>query len=79
MVDQLIKNNTLGSALQDVLAQLKNRPTMEEQFADYTAGMQKGKRRVLKLESIRNNKLTMQDILSEDKEILQWWNSIDAG
>ena len=41
--------------------------------------MQKGKRRVLKLESIRNDKLTMQDILSEDKEILQWWNSIDAG
>ena len=79
MVDQLIKNNALGSALQNVLAQLKNRPTMEEQFADYTAGMQKGKRRVLKLESIRNDKLIMQDILSADKEILQWWNSIDAG
>ena len=79
MVDQLIKNNTLGNALEDVLEQLKHRPTMEEQFADYTVGMQKGKRRVLTLENIRNDKFTMKDILSADKEILDWWNSIDAG
>ena len=79
MVNTLIKNNTLGNALQDVLEQLKHRPTMEEQFPDYVKGMQKGKRRLLKLESIRNDQLTMQDILSEDKEILNWWNSIDAG
>jgi hypothetical protein len=79
VVDTLIKNNTLGNALQDVLEQLKHRPTMEEQFPDYVHGMQKGKRRLLKLESIRNDQLTMQDILSEDKEILNWWNSIDAG
>jgi hypothetical protein len=79
VVDTLIKDNTLGNALQDVLEQLKHRPTMEEQFPDYVQGMQKGKRRLLKLESIRNDQLTMQDILSEDKEILNWWNSIDAG
>jgi hypothetical protein len=79
VVDTLIKDNNLGNALQDVLEQLKHRPTMEEQFPDYVQGMQKGKRRLLKLESIRNDQLTMQDILSEDKEILNWWNSIDAG
>jgi hypothetical protein len=78
MVDQLINNNTLGSALQDVLVQLKNRPNMEEQFADYTIGMQKGKRRVLKLESIRKDTFTMKDILSADQEVLDWWESIDV-
>ena len=78
MVNQLINNNTLGSALQDVLVQLKNRPNMEEQFADYTIGMQKGKRRVLKLESIRNDTFTMKDILRADQEVLDWWESIDV-
>jgi hypothetical protein len=78
MVNQLINNNVLGTALQDVLVQLKNRPNMEEQFPDYIQGMQKGKRRVLKLEEIRNDKFTMKDILSKDQEVLDWWNSIDA-
>ena len=79
MVDQLINNNTLGRALEDVLVQLKNRPNMEEQFEDYSAGMQKGKRRLLTLENIRKDKFTMKDILSADQELLDWWNSIDAG
>jgi len=79
VVDQLITDNKLGSALQDVLVQLKNRPTMEEQFPDYALGMQKGKRRVLTLENIRNDTFTMKDILSGDKEILNWWESIDVG
>ena len=56
-----------------------HRSAQKVEFPDYVQGMQKGKRRLLKLESIRNDQLTMQDILSEDKEILNWWNSIDAG
>ena len=79
IVDQIIANNTLGQALEDVLIQLKNRPTIEEQFPDYKSGLQKGKRRVLQLENIRNDKFTMHDILSADKEILTWWENIDAG
>ena len=79
IVDQIIANNTLGQALEDVLIQLKNRPTIEEQFPEYKSGLQKGKRRVLQLENIRNDKFTMHDILSADKEILTWWENIDAG
>jgi len=79
VVDQLITDNKLGSALQDVLVQLKNRPTMEEQFPDYIQGMKKGKLRVSKLENIRKDKFTMKDILSADREILDWWESIDVG
>jgi len=81
LVDELITNNKLGNALQNVLLQLKNRPTMEETYSEdeYQRGMRKGKRRMLALESIRNNKLCMRDILSADTDILKWWDSIDAG
>ena len=79
VVDQQITYNKLESALQDVLVQLKNRPSMEAQVPDDALGMQKGKRRVLTLENIRNDTFTMKDILSGDKEILNWWDSIDVG
>jgi len=80
MVDDAIENNNLGSALTDVLTQLKNRPNIEEQWPDeYKRGMRKGKRRVLTLENIRPNELCMRDILSVDKETLTWWDGIDAG
>ena len=80
MVDDAIENNNLGSALTDVLTQLKNRPNIEEQWPnEYKRGMRKGKRRVLTLENIRPNELCMRDILSVDKETLTWWDGIDAG
>tara|TARA_R110000772_G_scaffold19640_1_gene54795 strand:- start:895 stop:1302 length:408 start_codon:yes stop_codon:yes gene_type:complete len=79
LVDQLIKNNSLGRALVDVLTQLKNRPTMEEQWPEeYAQGMRKGKKRVHTLERIRNDSFTMKHILSKDKEILDWWKKIDV-
>jgi hypothetical protein len=53
---------------------------MAEQWPDqYAEGMRKGKRRILTLERIRNDKFTMKDILSADQEILDWWEDIDAG
>ena len=62
-----------------MLAQLKNRPTMQEQWPDeYAHGMRRGKSRVLTLERIRNDSFTMKHILSKDQEILDWWESIDA-
>ena len=80
MVDDAIENNNLGSALTDVLTQLKNRPNIEEQWPDeHQRGLRKGKRRVLTLENIRPNELCMRDILSLDKETLTWWDGIDAG
>ncbi len=80
MVDDAIENNNLGSALTDVLTQLKNRPNIEEQWPEeHQRGMRQGKRRVLTLENIRPNELCMRDILSVDKETLTWWDGIDAG
>lgn len=74
-LDELIP--TVDGALKDVLVQLKNRPTFAEQWPDqYKAGLQKGKARILKLEQIRTQDLTMTDILSSRQDILDWWLEI---
>ena len=66
-----------AGAMRDVLLQLKNRPTFEEQWPDtYRAGLAKGRARVLKLESIRTQKITMAEILAGRPEVLEWWNQI---
>lgn len=76
VVDQLVPSCT-SAAMRDVLTQLKNRPTFEEQYPEqYLAGLVKGKARVLQLESIRNDSYTMADILKQDREIYEWWESI---
>ena len=66
-----------AGAMRDVLLQLKNRPTFAEQWPDtYRAALAKGRDRVLKLESIRTQKITMAEILSARPEIKEWWDQI---
>jgi hypothetical protein len=66
-----------AGAMRDVLLQLKNRPTFEEQWPnEYQAGLAKGKARVLQLESIRRSSTTMADILAGRAEIRKWWDDI---
>jgi hypothetical protein len=75
-VDRLTAELPPG-ALQDVLAQLKTRPTFAEQWPDtYVKELAKGKRRVLKLEEIRGDTYTLRDIVSADADILEWYESI---
>ncbi len=75
-VDGLVADLPDG-ALRDVVIQLKNRPTFEEQWADsWLAGLAKGKHRVLKLESIRTCAKNMAEILKQDPEIHDWWCAI---
>ncbi len=67
----------LQQPLIDVLENLLTRETFEEQWPDeHRAGLVKGKERILKLENIRNDTFTMQDILAQDEDIFKWWNSI---
>jgi hypothetical protein len=74
-LDELIP--TTHGALQDVLIQLKTRPTFAEQWPDqWHAGLARGKARVLKLEEIRNDSYTLGDILSARPEIQKWYNEI---
>ena len=75
-VDSLVADLNTG-ALKDILLQLKNRPTFAEQWPEeYQAGLVKGKERALRLEQVRNDTYTLRDILSADKEILEWYESI---
>ena len=75
-IDRLVTRLPPG-ALKDVLLQLKNRPTFAEQWPDtYLTELAKGKRRVLQLEQIRCDTYTLSDILSEDKDILDWYEQI---
>jgi hypothetical protein len=72
-LDELIEASS--GAMQDVLIQLKSRPTFDEQWPDtYAEGVAKGRARVLQLESIRNSLTSMADILSARPGVLEWWN-----
>ena len=74
-VDELVGRS--AGAMRDVLLQLKTRPTFEEQWPDqYQAGLAKGKARVLQLEQIRTQSVTMTDILGSRPDVLEWWMKI---
>jgi hypothetical protein len=74
-LDELITKTS--GAMQSVLIQLKNRPTFEEQWPDqYQQSLAQGKARVLQLEQIRTQKITMTDILAARADILKWWIDI---
>ena len=74
-VDELAGRS--AGAMRDVLLQLKNRPTFAEQWPDtYQEALAKGKARVLRLEQIRTQSVTMTDILGARPEVLEWWMKI---
>jgi hypothetical protein len=74
-LDELIAETS--GAMRDVLTQLKNRPTFEEQWPDtYKQSLAQGRARVLQLEQIRTQSITMTDILSARPEVLKWWMEI---
>ncbi|CAB4138014.1 Radical_SAM domain containing protein [uncultured Caudovirales phage] len=75
LVDQQLPKTS--GALKDVLLQLKNRPTFAEQWPDtYHEGLVKGKARVLQLESIRKDTVTLDSILQPYRHIHAWYQSI---
>jgi hypothetical protein len=74
-IDELVPE--VNGALRDVFVQLKQRPTFEEQWPnEYAKGLAQGKARVLQLESIRTQKITMAEILAGRPAVLEWWNNI---
>ena len=74
-IDELVPQ--VDGALRDILVQLKNRATFEEQWPDtYRQGLASGRARVLQLESIRTQKITMAEILADRPAVLEWWNNI---
>ena len=76
VIDDLCSDLPAG-AMKDVLKQLKVRPTFQEQWPDsWSAGLIKGKARVLKLEQIRGDVYIMSDILKQHSGIHAWYENI---
>ena len=74
-LDDLILVTT--GAMQDMLIQLKQRPTFEEQWPEqYAEAIARGKRRVLQLESIRKAATNMDRILMDRPAVWRWWDDI---
>jgi hypothetical protein len=77
-LDQLLPKLNNG-ALKDVLFQLKRRPVFAEQWPDtYQAALIQGKQRVLQLEHIRRDTVTLAAIVSVDPDIKEWYDTIPA-
>jgi hypothetical protein len=77
-VDILMERLPEG-ALKDVLLQLKQRPTFQEQWPDqWQSGLAKGKARILQLEKIRKDQFTMGHILEKDTELKEWWDNVSV-
>lgn len=73
-----LKENTgeLQRSLIDVLENMKNRPTFEEQWGEWAQEkMPEGKKWYQQLDKIRQGP-TMEYILATEPRILEWWNNL---
>ena len=76
-IEPLADNNQ--QSLIDVLKQLKNRPVFEEMWPnEYKKGLLDGKLKQERISAIRRDykKLTLEQIFSQDKRLLDWWDAI---
>jgi len=75
-IDEILED-LFNPALRDLLLQLKTRPTFKEQWPDnYCRPLAEGKQRVLQLERIRQDKITLEDIVRFRKDVYAWYRSI---
>lgn len=76
-IDELL-DQSVTTAMQDLLMQLRTRPTFQETWPDqYPQAIARGKARVLKLESIRNQNILMSQIMQQRPAVCKWWNEIE--
>jgi hypothetical protein len=75
-IDELLASD-LNPALNEILIQLKSRPTFQEQWPDnYRVPLAQGKQRMLQLESIRKDTITFEDIMRLRDDTYAWYRSI---
>jgi len=76
-IDEIL-NSGVTRSLKDILVQLKTRPNFQEQYGTdaYLKGVARGKARMLQLESIRSQSITMDEILSKRVDVYEWWTAI---
>ena len=82
MIDDLLeymepKATIKQMTLINTLKSMKSRPTHEEAFPEtYKTAALNGKNWLKRLEIIRKDTYTIEDIYSENNELLEWWNNI---
>jgi hypothetical protein len=65
-------------ALRDVVVQLRSRPTFQEQFPDtWQAGLVRAKRRMERIDKLRNSSHRLGDILAARKDFNDWYQNIN--
>lgn len=75
-IDELLEYTTVNS-MRELLLQLQSRPTFEEQWPDnYYNSLINGKKRLLKIESIRPSRVNIMSILNRRPEIGKWFCEI---
>jgi len=75
-IDEILQSIDKGP-LQEMLDQLKTRPTFAEQWpAEWPAGLSKAKFTVDNLESHRRDSYRLEHILAQRPEVLKWWQAI---
>ena len=76
-VDEILQSIDKGP-LQEMLEQLKSRPTFAEQYGEekYLQGLFQGKQRIQQLETRRPSATCMDLILSQRADVHKWWRSI---
>lgn len=75
-IDEILQSIDKGP-LQEMLDQLKTRPTFAEQWpAEWSAGLSKAKFTVDNLESHRRDSYRLEHILAQRPEVLKWWQAI---
>ena len=55
---------------------IKSKKTFQEEFPDWEDGIRRGKNRLLEMDTFRGNVGRIEEIFSQNKELLEWWNSI---
>ena len=75
-IDEILQSIDKGP-LQEMLEQLKSRPTFAELRPDtWQAGLSKAKFTVDNLEAYRQDTYKLEHILAQRPEVLKWWQAI---
>jgi hypothetical protein len=64
----------------EALEDLKTKKTFEESYTDYKEGRKRGKENMVRIAEFRkdglNGTLTFENILGQNKKLLEWWTQI---
>lgn len=79
IIDYATEKAKVNSKIQnyvDCFLDIKSKKTFEEEYDDWEEGIRNGKKQMEKTDMYRNNPDTLNEIFSENEELIKWWKSI---